>query len=100
MSTASASTTNTTVPFLRDALPSPAPELRKAGGDSAPLGGLRSRSREELDLEKVESAGDEGDEEEEEDEEGTGAALLGSAVTDMFSPSGWEVLRNMSGPAW
>lgn len=68
MSTANTSTTITTVPFLGDAHPSPVPELLKAGDDWTPSVGMRSRSRDELDLEKVESAGDKGDEEEGEEE--------------------------------
>lgn len=68
---------------------------------------MSSRSRDELDLEKVESAGDKGGEEDEEEEgeEGwTRAALVGSAGTladvGVFSHGASEVSRRPSWPTW
>lgn len=78
------------------AFPSPAPEFRKAEGDSAASVGRRSRLGDEVDLGKVKSVGDR--------EDGEGAAV-GGAVTDalvdvwVFSHSRSEVF-SVSLPSW
>lgn len=97
MSTTRASTTITTILFFTAAFLSPAPEFRKAEGDSAASVGRRSRLGDEADLGKIESVGDA--------EDGEGAAV-GGAVTDalvvvwVFSHSRSEVFRSVSLPSW
>lgn len=64
---------------------SPAPEFRKAEGDSAASVGRRSRLGDEADLGTVEPVGD---------GEGNGAAVVAGAVTDPL------VFRSVSLPRW